>query len=124
MDISSYFTERLPPMDLVTSVRAIVRKGDAVLAFDDLSGTHVVPGGRLEPDESPIAALTRELREEVGLTAIGEPTLIGLLHLHHVTPRPEIYPYPHPDYTSSISSRRRAKRSRESMSRSCCGRAS
>lgn len=103
LEISSYLTDRLPPMDLVTSVRAVVRKGDAVLAFDDpLGGTHIVPGGRLEPGESRIAALTRELREEVGCTAIGDPTLIGSLHLHHVTPRPELYPYPHPDFLQLV----------------------
>lgn len=102
LDISAYLTDRLPPMDLVSGVRAILRRGDAVLAFDEPEGTHILPGGRIEAGESPVAALHRELREECGCAVLGEPALIGFLRLHHVTPRQEEYRYPYPDFLQLI----------------------
>ena len=92
----------MPPAEFITGVRAILRKGDAVLAFDEPEGTHILPGGRLEVGESPTDGLRRELREECGCAIMGEPRLVGFLHLHHVTARPERYPYPHPDFLQLI----------------------
>jgi len=98
LDISGYLTDQVPPMDLVTGVRAIVRRGDAVLAFDEPSGTHVLPGGRIEAGESPAEVLLRELREEVGCAPVREPRYVGFLRLHHVTSRQERFArYPYPD---------------------------
>lgn len=43
-----------------------------------------LPGGSLEPDESPLTACRRELREEIGFV----PPLGGLLCVDWVPPRP------------------------------------
>ncbi|MHA6615728.1 NUDIX domain-containing protein [Pseudonocardia sp. DLS-67] len=43
-----------------------------------------LPGGSLEPDESPLTACKRELREEIGFV----PPLGGLLCVDWVSPRP------------------------------------
>jgi ADP-ribose pyrophosphatase YjhB (NUDIX family) len=99
LDIKAFLTERVPPLDLVSGVRAILRNGDSILAFEGpAEGTHILPGGRLEEGESPIACLKRELREECGCVAVGEPRYIGFLRFHHVTPRQEGYRYSYPDF--------------------------
>lgn len=41
-------------------------------------GQYALPGGRLEPGETPVQAATRELEEEVGL-ALGSGDVLGLL---------------------------------------------
>lgn len=103
LDISAYLTDRMPPMAFVSGVRAVLRNRDAILAFDEPEGTHILPGGRMEDGESPSAALIRELREECGCSVSGAPKLIGFLHLHHITPREAEYArYPYPDFLQLI----------------------
>jgi mutator protein MutT len=57
----------------VEVVGAIVRDGDHILLERRRSGPELgrwdTPGGKIEPGESPAAALRRELREELGLDA-------------------------------------------------------
>ena len=92
-EVTSYLTDREPPMTLVTSVRAVVRRGDDVLVFDDDRGeSHVLPGGRRESGESLVVALERELREETGC-AVSERRLVGTLHFHRLTELPHSSPY-------------------------------
>jgi 8-oxo-dGTP diphosphatase len=60
-----------PPV--IVSAAVIVAAG-RVLLTQRKSGTHLagaweLPGGKVEPDEDPRAALVRELAEEIGVTA-------------------------------------------------------
>ena len=70
----------------VPAVAAIVRaRGRALLARrarPPYAGTWDLPGGFLEADETPLAGLRRELREEVG-TRIRRASVIGFTTDHY-----------------------------------------
>ena len=75
--------------------------GDNVLVVRDPSGQHIMPGGRLEAGESPEDALRREVLEETGWT-IARPQQIGFRHFHHLTPKPDGWSYPYPDFLQVV----------------------
>jgi 8-oxo-dGTP pyrophosphatase MutT (NUDIX family) len=95
--VRTYLTSTLPPLDLVSSVRALVRQGDQILVVRDPISVHILPGGRREPGETLMQTLEREVLEETGWT-IRDARLIGLAHFQHLTPRPDDYRYPYPDF--------------------------
>ena len=100
--VSSYITPLEPPDKLVTSVRALVLRGDRVLVVIDHSGsTHILPGGRIEAGEERLEALAREVLEESGW-AIKKPVRLGVRHLHHLQPMPAAYAYPYPDFLQDV----------------------
>ncbi|HEU5316981.1 MAG TPA: NUDIX domain-containing protein, partial [Chloroflexota bacterium] len=93
----------LPPAVLsrVTSIRCIVLRLDPqyperpeVLVIRTRDGhTHVWPGGRREPGESPRETATREVWEEAGCRVRGLRP-IGFTHLYRTEPPPPGHPYP------------------------------
>lgn len=95
-DVASYLLPQVPPAALVTSVRGIVVCDEQVVVLENEDGRHFLPGGRVEPGESFDECLSREIREECGLTAHSSK-LLGFLHFRHRQPEPENYPYPYPD---------------------------
>lgn len=95
--VRTYLTSTLPSLDLVSSVRALVRKGDQILVVRDPVSVHILPGGRREPGETLMQTLEREVLEETGWT-IRDARLIGLAHFQHLTPKPDDYRYPYPDF--------------------------
>lgn len=66
----------------VLVVAGVVVEAGRVLLSQRKSGTHLAgawefPGGKVEPDEDPRAALARELREELGVeVTVGDPVEI------------------------------------------------
>jgi 8-oxo-dGTP diphosphatase len=69
---------------------------DVLLVRSDFpNGTRwALPGGGLEPGETHVDALRRELREELGLGSDGEPAPIG----PHLWTRRRVVPFPDGDW--------------------------
>jgi len=98
LEIRWYLGAFRSPLSLVTSVRAVLFHDRAVMVMQDRAQTyHVVPGGRREPGESIEATLRREILEETGWTVAFHHQL-GFAHFRHLTPCPDDYPYPYPDF--------------------------
>ncbi len=97
-DVAAYITEAVPPLVLVTSVRAILIHGRTVLVFDDpVTGPHVLPGGQRQQGESVTETLAREVTEETGSRISQTPRRLGVLHLRLLSAKPSpryLYPYP------------------------------
>lgn len=88
MRIACYLTVKMPPRRYVSSARAVVIDGDRVLLVQDRDGVHIIPGGKLEPGETPEEAMRREVIEETGWSLVF-CTPIGVLHFTHVHPMSE-----------------------------------
>lgn len=92
-----YNTDEEPPLALVTSVRAIVCRGDEVLLLREPDGTpYIIPGGRCEAGETPEETVRREVLEETGWT-LGVLVPLGFVHLRNLGPKPPEHRYPYPD---------------------------
>ena len=64
-------------MKTVRVVAAVIRDGDKIFAtargYGDFKGGWEFPGGKIEPNETPQEALTREIKEELDTEiAVGE----------------------------------------------------
>ena len=94
---SAYVTHDLPPPDYITSVRSLVFHNGSILLMRNRDGARILPGGRLEPGETLLDALRREIREEAGVRIVDVHSL-GFVHLRHQTPKPPQYAYPYPDF--------------------------
>lgn len=101
LSLSAYAGDLDVPEELVTSVRGVVSQGDRVLLMRSPDDLHIVPGGRREPGERYIDTLRREVHEETGWE-VNVIDLLGVMHFRHLTPMPEGYRYPYPDFLHLI----------------------
>ena len=100
--VTGYLTDSAPPLEYVTSVRAIVTQGEnALLVITSPDREHILPGGRCEPGESLTETLRREALEETGWS-LTSPRLLGFKHFHHLMSKPDGYPYPYPDFLQVV----------------------
>lgn len=98
--VSAYTTTSVAvPDDLVTSIRCIVVVSDQLVVCRTPDGKHPWPGGRRTRGESFAQTAAREVHEETGWWLDPDSFQpLGWLHLHHLRPVPEDYPWPHPDF--------------------------
>jgi ADP-ribose pyrophosphatase YjhB (NUDIX family) len=99
--VTSYLGGRLPPLELITSARAVVLREDSVLVVRDPTAEHILPGGRREAGETLRQTIQREVLEETGW-ALGEPRLLGFKHFRHLQPKPAGYAHPYPDFFQAV----------------------
>jgi len=101
--LRTYLGATAPPAERLTSARALIFQGDAVLVQRDVGSRHILPGGRLAPGETPEQTARREVLEETGWE-LGTLRPLGVLHYQHLTPRPSGYAYPYPDFYQVVYS--------------------
>ena len=80
---------------MTLGVRGIVMDGDDrvfLVKHSYVSGWHL-PGGGVEPGESMVDALRRELAEEGSIELVGEPVLLGLFFNSYVSRRDHVAVY-------------------------------
>jgi 8-oxo-dGTP pyrophosphatase MutT (NUDIX family) len=95
--LSLYATSEATPDALTTSVRGVLFRRRCVMVLRDPGGDHVMPGGRREPGETLMQTLVREIAEETGWR-FSSARAFAALHFRHLTPKPDGYPYPYPDF--------------------------
>jgi 8-oxo-dGTP pyrophosphatase MutT (NUDIX family) len=80
---------------VIEKAHAYITSGGRLLVFDHVEhpGAGVqVPGGTIDPGESPAAAVVREAREETGLVDFGPATPLGVVDYDaRAIGRPEIH---------------------------------
>jgi len=105
-EVNSYLYNQVPPVDFITSVRAIVLRGQGAqareaLVAQDPDGYHILPGGRREEGESLNGTIIRELLEETGWqVTIG--ALLGFKHFYRLTPALPEFRYTDPHFVQLV----------------------
>lgn len=80
-EVNTYLHATPPPAEFITSVRAVVLRGNDVLVVRDPDGQHILPGGRRVAGESYAETVMREVLEETGWqVAVG--ALLGFKHFY------------------------------------------
>lgn len=91
------------PEPLITSVRCVVTTTDGVVRCHNRDGTHLWPGGRREPSETFEETAIREVLEETGWRLDPQSLRhLGWLHFEYLSPRPDDWPFPHPDFVQLL----------------------
>jgi 8-oxo-dGTP diphosphatase len=86
-----------PPARLISNVNLVPKVGAEWLIILDDNGNWDIPGGTLEPGETYMDAIQREMQEEAG-AKIWNFQLFSALHYISSAPEPYRPHLPHPDF--------------------------
>ncbi|HEV8636472.1 MAG TPA: NUDIX domain-containing protein [Chloroflexota bacterium] len=91
-------SDALPPVERVTAAFGLVFDGDRFLMTKLREETRGwdIPGGGVEPGETPEEAMRREVHEETGVR-LGPARLFARQEVRLLGPRPTDYCLPYPD---------------------------
>lgn len=101
LSVAGFLGDEVPPLEYVTSARAVVFRDGEVLVMRNLDEAHVLPGGQRERDETLLETVKREVLEEAGWELAVTRT-IGFIHLRHLGERPPGFPYLYPDFAQVV----------------------
>lgn len=90
-------SDELPPEGHVSAAHCIGFDGDRVVLTKHVDRDWTIPGGRLEPGESPHDCLVREAAEEAGLV-LADARVVAHNRIEMLDEPPEDWPYPFPAY--------------------------
>lgn len=95
-EISLILADTLPPRELITSAFALAfHEGNFLMTRLHQRGWDI-PGGHIDPGETPEATMRREVMEEAAVE-LGPVHLFGYQRIHLLGDVPADYRYPHPD---------------------------
>lgn len=89
-------SSRLPAQELCVTALVLAFMDDRFLQTHLVKRGWDLVGGHIEAGETPEEAVRREAYEETG-AKLGQLQLLGYQHLRLSGPRPDNYPYPHPE---------------------------
>lgn len=98
---NSFTTEIVTDESLISNISIIPTAGDDYVVMQLEDGRWELAGGTLEPAEHHMAALTREVREELGAELLSY-TLFGCFQCHSTAKEPYRPHIPHPNFVRLV----------------------
>ena len=90
------YSDELPPIELITATFVYAFDGDRLLMTHLKSRGWDLPGGHVEPGETPDRTARREVYEETG-ARLNQIDVFAHIHIHIDGPEAGDYAYPYPD---------------------------
>src|SRR5205085_8625852 len=88
-------SDELPPPAHVSAAHCLAFDGDLVILTRHVERQWTIPGGRLEPGETPLQCMVREAKEEAGIE-VTDARVVAHNRIEMLDPPPPDWPYRQP----------------------------